>query len=302
MAAPRLRPLTAHMIRRGLLASGLAGHLVFAPLAKAGPDGGEVVTGEGSVSKPSATETHIDQQSQNLLMRFDSFDVDADESVLITQPNATAWFVGEIDGGRPTSIFGSITANGQIALVNPHGVIFGETASISAAGIFASGLSLEANDIFEGGEAEFKAKSGPGGYVVNHGVIAASMGGSVNLLGETVTNSGVIVASLGHVNLSSGSRAVVSFGPEQLIGIELTEKVLENTEGLESAISNTGRIEAPGGKIMLTSSVSKGLFDNAINNEGIVRAKSAEYQRWCDPSEGLRFQRSQHRASRRLGG
>ena len=130
--------------------------------------------------------------------------------------------------------------------------------------------------MFESGE--FEATAGTGGYVVNHGLIAASVGGSVSLLGETVTNTGVIVATLGQVNLASGSRAVVNFGSEQLLGIEITEQVLENNEGLKAAVSNAGTIDADGGAVLLTSSVSKSLFDHAINNEGVIKAKSAEYK------------------------
>ena len=108
------------MLEKGMLASGLmASQLLLAPLVMAGPEGGVVVSGEGTVTKVSLLETHIAQESQNLLMNFDSFDVDVDESVLITQPNAAAWFVGQIVGGSPTAIFGNITANGRIALVNP---------------------------------------------------------------------------------------------------------------------------------------------------------------------------------------
>ena len=132
--------------------------------------------------------------------------------------------------------------------------------------------------MFQKEGAIFEAESGVGGYVINHGVINASVGGSVTLLGESVTNTGIIVATLGQVNLATGNKAVVNFGPDQLIGIEVTEEVLENNESLKAAISNTGTIDAPGGKVMLTSSVSRSLFDHAINNEGVIRAKDAQYE------------------------
>ena len=273
---PKLKPLKLRMLETGMLASSLlTGGLLFAPLLHAAPQGGIVIEGEGSVTEVSPYETLISQETQNLLMEFDSFDLTAEESVLISQPNASAWFVGSIVGGSPTAIFGSITANGKVALVNSRGIIFGETSSINAAGVFASSLGLSSDEVFE--DAELEAASGQGGYVVNHGLISASVGGSVTLLGETVTNTGVIVATLGQVNLASGSRAVVNFGPEQLLGIEVTEKVLENNEGLKAAVSNTGTIDAAGGAVLLTSSVSKSLFDHAVNNEGVIKAKDAEY-------------------------
>ena len=193
---PKLKLLNSRMLETGMLASSLlTGGLLFAPLLHAAPQGGKVVEGKGSVTEVSPLETLISQESQNLLMEFDSFDLTEEESVLISQPNASAWFVGSIVGGSPTAIFGSITANGQVALVNSRGIIFGETSSINAAGVFASSLGLATNDVFKDGE--FEAAQGNGGYVVNHGLISASVGGSVTLLGESVTNTGVIVATLG---------------------------------------------------------------------------------------------------------
>ncbi|MBD3648536.1 MAG: filamentous hemagglutinin N-terminal domain-containing protein, partial [Pseudomonadales bacterium] len=236
----RLKPMTAYMVERGLLAGGLvAGQLLLSSGAWAGPEGGVVVRGSGTITRVNQYQTHIGQESQNLLMNFDSFDLSVDESVNITQPDASSWFVGNVLSSAPTEIFGSITANGKVALVNPRGVIFGKTARVDAASLFASGLAVDVNELFEGGEVNFESLEGEGGFVLNQGVIQASIGGSVTLLGETVSNEGVIVATLGQVNLASGIRAVVNFGPEQPIGFEVTEEVLENNEGLNAAVSNT---------------------------------------------------------------
>ena len=131
---PTLKPLTSYMLEHGMLATGLlTGGLLLAPLAYSAPEGGKVIEGQGSISEVSELDTHISQLSQNLLMEFESFDLTQDESVLISQPNAAAWFVGNIVGGSPTAIFGSISANGKVALVNAQGIIFGETSSVSAA-------------------------------------------------------------------------------------------------------------------------------------------------------------------------
>jgi filamentous hemagglutinin family protein len=274
----RLKPLASSMIESGLLVSSLmAGQLLLAPISYGAPQGGVVVAGEGTLTRINNLNTKIAQDSQNLLMNFDSFDLNVDESVLITQPNAAAWFVGRIVGGSPTAIFGSITANGQIALVNPRGVVFGETARVDAASLFATSLELNA-EAFDSGKVSFKADSGPQGMVLNQGVIHASTGGSVTLLGEAVSNEGAIVANLGHVNLVSGREAVVSFGPEKLIGVQVTKEVLENSQGLRAAVENSGRIEAAGGQVILTGEVSRNLFDHAVNNSGIVRAKRAEHK------------------------
>ena len=275
---PRLKPLVRAMAEGGLLGSlVLAGGLGLSQNVFAGPEGGVVISGAGSVSQVAPKVTHIDQYSQNLLMNFESFDVAADESVQILQPDITAWFVGRVVGGSPTSIFGAISANGQVALVNPRGVIFGESSTVDAAGVFASGLNVNSDTPFDG-QVNFAATDNAGGSVINNGLISASTGGTVTLLGETVANNGVVRATLGHVNLAAGRKAVVSFGDEGLLGVEVTESVLRNNEGLRAAVTNSGLIEAAGGQVVLTGQVSRDLFDSAVNNSGVIRARSASYR------------------------
>ncbi|MEM7364542.1 MAG: filamentous hemagglutinin N-terminal domain-containing protein, partial [Pseudomonadota bacterium] len=271
---PSLRPLAAFVRRQSLVGGVLGGVMLgLSSYAVAGPEGGVVIAGEGSISH-EAHQTHIHQASDELIMAFDSFDVDVDEAVLITQPGAHAWFFGRIDDVDASSILGEISANGQIALVNPHGIIFGETATVNAAGIFASALGVSADmTTLTGQSINFDAGE-TGGFVINEGVLAAATGGQVMLLGETVSNSGVVMATLGQINLSSGSAAVVSFGNEGLIGIELTEAVLKNNERLAAAIENTGSLTADGGRVLLQGSVTRGLFDQAINTSGVIRASS----------------------------
>ncbi|MDH5737817.1 MAG: filamentous hemagglutinin N-terminal domain-containing protein, partial [Gammaproteobacteria bacterium] len=275
---PELKPLSLFIRGRGFLSGTLvASHMLLAMVAQAGPEGGVVVSGQGDVEKLSMLDTRINQHSQNLFMNFSSFDVAADESVLISQPDVSSWFVARIVGGSATAIFGSITANGQVAFINSRGVIFGETATLDAASVLVSTLTPQNALLFDG-DSVLLSEPGATGSVVNQGVIQAATGGSVTLLGETISNEGIIRATLGQVTLSSGSEAVVSFGPDQLLGVQVTREVLENHEGLQAAVSNSGTIEASGGQILLSGEVSRGLFDEAVNNDGLLKATSGVYE------------------------
>ena len=86
-----LQPCSSRVIRAPRTrarASGPAALTVAASLtvgaispAMAGPTGGVVVEGQGSVSTPNASTTVVDQASQNLQVNWNTFNVGANESV-----------------------------------------------------------------------------------------------------------------------------------------------------------------------------------------------------------------------------
>ena len=52
--------------------------------------------------------------------------------------------------------------------------------------------------------------------------------------------------------------------------------MLENDLGIDSSVLNTGDIKA--GEVLLTAKVASNLFDNAVNNEGVIEAKGINTQ------------------------
>ena len=169
--------------------------------AFAGPQGGQVVAGQGSIGNPNPTTTLINQQSNRLVIDWTSFNVAANETVQFNQPSVSAAALNRILSQDPSQIFGNIIANGQIYLLNPNGIIFGKTATVNVGGLFATGLNISNSD-FMNGKLEFAASSGQdGGYIINHGVLQAADGGSINLIGSSVFNDGIIIANLGQINM-----------------------------------------------------------------------------------------------------
>ncbi|MCC5871998.1 MAG: filamentous hemagglutinin N-terminal domain-containing protein, partial [Gammaproteobacteria bacterium] len=238
------------------------------------PQGGTITHGQGSISKPSATQMQIDQFSQRMAADFYSFDIAKDHGVNISQPGMESLFVGRITGESATQIFGTLTADGQVMLLNPRGVVFGEGSRVDTASLMASTLNVDVDRVMEGMlELEFSADIA--GKIINRGTLTAATGGSVTLLGDEVINEGLIVADMGRVNLASGSKAFVTFDAERLIGVQITEGALGGTGG-DSAVANLGEIQAHGGQILLTAKAARDLFSMAVNNEGILRANHAQ--------------------------
>ena len=238
----------------------IASQLFFANAASAAPAGGTVVGGSGAIEQ-SGLSTTITQETDRLAVDWASFNVAVDERVEFVQPNESAIALNRILDANGSQILGRIDANGQLILMNPNGIFFGADATVNVGSLVATGLAIDTSD-FMNGDLLLRATEDGAGTVINRGLINAATGGNVALIGKQVTNSGLISADLGHVVLASGSAAVVTFDDQGLIGVRVDEAALEQSVG----VSNSGFIEAAGGKILLTASVSEDLFSRAVNS------------------------------------
>lgn len=240
--------------------------------ALAAPNGGQVVGGAGSIDQ-AGSKTTIHQETERMAIDWKSFDVKADEHVQFIQPNSTSVALNRVLSNKGSEILGRIDANGQVILVNPNGIVFGKNSQINVGGMIASGLNINPND-FMNGEFTLTAADGTEGKIINSGIINAATGGSVTLIGKEVKNDGLISAHLGSVNLAAGKAAVVTFDPSGMVGVKITEAVLQNDLGLDAAVINSGEIDAQGGRILITASVSQDIFSQAVNNGGMNQANS----------------------------
>src|SRR5262252_9857797 len=142
----------------------------------AGPTGEQVVAGQASVSR-SGANTLITQGTDRAAINWQTFGIASDESVRFAQPSASSIALNRVLGQNPTEIFGSLTANGQVFILNPNGVLFGKGAQVDVAGLVASTLNLS-NEDFMAGRYPFSGTplSSGAGSVVNQGDITANGG------------------------------------------------------------------------------------------------------------------------------
>jgi filamentous hemagglutinin family protein len=258
--------------RKLYLAMLTASQFMVAGQVLAAPEGGQVVGGAGSIDQ-AGSKTTIHQATERMAIDWQSFDVKADERVQFIQPKSTSVALNRVLSNRGSEILGRIDANGKVILVNPNGIVFGQGSQINVGGMIASGLSIDSND-FMNGEFTLTAIEGTEGKVINSGIINAATGGSVTLLGKEVKNEGLISAHLGSVNLAAGKAAVVTFDPSGMVGVKITQAVLQNDLGLDAAVINSGEIMAQGGRILITASVSQDIFSQAVNHGGMNQANS----------------------------
>jgi len=238
----------------------------------AGPAGGNIVGGQGSIQH-SGNTTNITQTTSSLAIDWQSYNLTRNNIVTYLQPGSSSIALNRILSSSPSQINGQINANGHVILVNPNGIFFGSNANINVGGLIASGLDISPTD-FMNGKYLFKEVNGSDGVILNGGIINASLGGDVTLLGKQVKNEGLISANLGSVNLAAGKEAVLTFDTAGLVGIKITKAILQDELGVDPAILNSGEISAQSGRILLTASQSQDIFSQAVNTGNISQATS----------------------------
>lgn len=229
----------------------------------AGPEGGEVVGGSGSIGQSGNTTT-IHQSTSRLAIDWQSYNVGAEETVQYFQPDSSSISLNRILSHQGSEIHGQIIANGTVFLLNPNGVVFGDGAQVNVGGLLAGGLSMDSSE-FMNGHFALESIDGTDGYVINQGTLLAATGGSISLVGKQVSNEGLIRADLGRITLASGNKAVLSFDGG-LIGVRVSEEILQEELGVDAGVLNSGTIEASGGQVLLSGAASHDIFTGAINS------------------------------------
>lgn len=248
------------------------GALSIPALGLAGPTGEDVVAGDVDVTRPDADTTVVDQFTNRAIVNWQTFSVAGQEYVLFNQPDASSVILNRIVGGDPSNILGTISANGHVFLVNPNGVLFGQSAQLDVHGLVATTLDVGNDDFMNGNYTFARAAGSADAGVVNEGAITAGNGGYVVLAGDYTENSGVIAASAGHVVLAAGSAMTLDVVGDGLVNFAVNEATLAEYAG----VRNTGQIFADGGMVLMTAKVANELVTTAVNNEGLVQAHSIQ--------------------------
>jgi filamentous hemagglutinin family protein len=237
------------------------------------PSGGTVVGGAATIGQTDASHQVITQTTSKAIIDWQDFSIGAGSGVHFNQPNSSSIMLNRVVGSNPSTILGSMSANGQVFLVNPYGVYFGAGASVDVAGLVATTMNIR-NDDFMSGNYLFTRDlfSSVRRDVINAGVLKARDGGYVVLAGDYAANSGVVQARLGTAALASGSKMTLDINGDSLINFTVNEKTVAELSGVE----NSGQLLADGGRAIMTASVANQLATAAVNNSGLVQARTAE--------------------------
>ena len=226
----------------------------------------KVVNGQASIARP-ADNRMVVTNSNGAIIHWKTFDIAGGHAVRFDQPDAASQVLNRVTGNDLSQIMGTLSSNGKVWLVNPHGVLFGQNAVVNVAGLVVSSLAVRDADFLAGKQSFGRAgDAAGGGGVVNDGVITTTYGGRVLMIGgaQGVHNAGSIVAEGGRVVLAAGSTVdLLDTGTPNV-----TFRVDPQQEGVRHVVANHGRISVAGGAVDLQSAL--------VNQSGVVRADAFE--------------------------
>ncbi len=228
------------------------------------PTEGVIAAGQASITTPSATSMQIGQESKHAIIHWNSFGIGKGEALIITQPTNQSTLLNRVLSNNPSSIFGTLQANGRVFLVNPHGMIFAPGASINVGGLVASTLPINDTD-FLSEKYSFLRTGATTASLTNQGLLN---GGFVALLGNDISNSGTIVTTKGSAGLAAGNGVLLDLDSSGLVAIKIEQN------DYNARISNSGVIESREGAVLMSASTANELLGSVVNNSGVIRATS----------------------------
>ncbi|WP_073957194.1 S-layer family protein [Thalassospira sp. TSL5-1] len=243
------------------------------------PQGGTVVGGNVTIGQSSPDTMNVVQGSNSAIVNWQSFNVGSGNTVNFQQPSASSVILNRVVGNDPSAIFGTITANGTVMLVNPNGVVFGPGSRVDVGSLVATTANIRDADFMAGNYNFDIASADPSASIINAGNISIRDAGLAALVAPNVQNAGVINARLGKVSLGGAKTFSLDFHGDGLLSFGVsadvdTAPVGQDGVQVASLVSNSGSIIADGGVVAISARAVKDVIDNVINTQGVIQANS----------------------------
>ena len=244
-----------------LLASGLATGMAYAvPAASALPSGENVASGSATFDRTVSNQLTVTQDTTKAIINWNSFDVGSNGKVIFDQPDTSSIALNRVTSTNPTEIFGQVSANGQLFIVNPNGITFGAGSQVSASSLLASVLDISDSN-FDADNFVFSRGTATGA-ISNAGTIEAQ---GILFLGPNISNSGTLKAVDGNITLVN------------VDDIDATTQAINQASTIAGVIKNSGSIQATNlsngnGQVLLYGDTSQA--ESRIELSGSVEGES----------------------------
>jgi filamentous hemagglutinin family protein len=189
------------------------------------------------------------------IINWQKFSIQAGETTHFAQTAASSSVLNRVLND-PTAIYGTLSSNGRVWLVNPAGIMVGPGGKVDVAAFVASTLNISNADFLAGRHVFIN--DGNAKNVINQGEIRTPAGGSVYLIGSNVTNEGIITTPKGETILAAGNTVSLIDSATPGVKVDIT--------GSEGNATNLGTLTAEAGRI--------GVAGVIVRNSGTVNASS----------------------------
>ncbi len=234
----------------------------------------------------------VNQTTDKASIDWQSFNIGAENSVHFNQPSSTSVTLNNIHQGNASQILGSLTANGQIYLVDQNGFVFGQHSQVNVNSLVATTLGItdatfkngltnafdtngqaalqgsgavylqdnQGNAILDqnGNKIKIEIFINPGAQIQTN-----APGGRVVIAAPVVYNAGTITTKEGQTILAAATDKVYFQEAGSSSGI----RGLLVEVGTGGQVNNSGKILAEQG--------NASLMGFAVNQQGIVSATTS---------------------------
>jgi len=227
------------------------------PPALAQPSGAQAIHGQASLSRQGnnlLVTTQNGAATSHSAINWQSFSVPGGSTTHFAQPNAASLSINRVVGNNPSAIFGTLSSNGRLVLVNPSGIAVGAGAVVDTAGFTASTLRMsDANAL--------------AGRLVFGGDGLAS--GPLNVDGKILARSGDVVLIGTNVQVGSGALVQSPNGATLLAAGQKVELTGRGLEGIRL------ELQAPGDQALNLGTLqgdAVGIFAGQLKHTGLIQA------------------------------
>lgn len=198
------------------------------------------------------------------IIHWDAFSIAKEETTHFDQIDPKAITLNRVSSSLGSEIFGTLSSNGSLYLINPNGILIAESGVIDVNGLVASTLDLQDADFLSKEALLFSGMSKAA--IENRGLIESGSGG-VFLLGRYIINRGDIVALTGKAEIGAGSQVWLK---TKTGGIVIEPQIESDATGI--GIDQSGQIRA--GQVDLRADGD--LYTLAIRQTGSINAMAIE--------------------------
>ncbi len=252
----------------------------------------EIATQGHAAAAVSGNAMTITQSTDKASIDWNSFNIGAESSVHIDQPSPTSVVLNNIHQNDPSRIMGSLTADGQVYLVNQNGFVFGQHSQVNVNSLVATTLGISETVFQNGitkafdnngaaalkGNGEVYLKNSQGHFVLDqHGqkikiqifiengahIKTNAPGGRVIIAAPVVNNAGTVETADGQTILVAAKDKVYL----QEAGTDSDIRGLLVEVGTGGTVNNVGKVLAERG--------NASLMGFAVNQRGIASATTS---------------------------
>ena len=269
---------------------------------------GNLPTGVSISSASGSNSLVINQTSSQAIINWNSFNIGATSAVRFNQgtgtpgtstwqPNSSFVALNRIYDQNPSLIYGKMSADGKVYLINQNGILFGPNSQVNVHTLIASTLNLRDGDFLNGSynftaenyqDQNYVAPKSDGtaadnltiqsnlliappsaqAVVANYGALQTDQGGRIYLLGPTVEN-------FGSVSTPSGASRLIAALPlmQRPAGSALYDLQTFVDDSVTYNKDVTPGLTANGaGGVISADAGSIGLYGGTVNQEGTLSA------------------------------